>query len=143
MRDVAAIFAEAELVDRFDRKPRREPLENAHARRRIRKSVACIKARRIDGVVVRLPTGGKTGIAVIDAASVGHAPEQRGLAWIFAELGFCKGQKCIVDVVGRNRRGDPVDVGGCHPYLQRRRGAGLSYGRRFGDSVSGWASASV
>ena len=72
---------------------------------------------------------------MIDTAPVRHSPEQRGLARIFAELRLCEGKEGIVDIVRRNGRCDPVDIGGCHRYLVQRQGGGLSFGRSFGDGA--------
>jgi hypothetical protein len=74
---------------------------------------------------------------VIDTAPLGHPPEERGLARIFAELRLCEGKEGIVDIVRRNGRCDPIDIGGCHRYLVQRQDDGSSFGRSFGDGVWG------
>ena len=96
------VFARQQLLGRVDRQARRAGLEFLHPRRGVGKGAPAIKAFRIHRLAARVRL--QEGIAMRDAAAVGHAVEQGKPALVLFQHELPEAQESVMHVMRRRRR---------------------------------------
>src|SRR5580704_6173007 len=109
MRDTASFAVEFQALDGSACERRSTRLERAHARRRIWKISAGVESLDIDCRPARIGCRRQGRVAVFNARSFRHAPEH-GAAPVVSEQRLGEAQECLMDVGGRHRRRDPIDM---------------------------------
>ena len=115
---------------RVERQPQRVLFVEPHPRRGVREGAATEEADPVQHL--RLGVGRDVGAAVLDLRPLGHAPEQPPRPLVGQHRGRVV-EELAVDIVGRHRGGDPVDVDGHHRVQPQRSINRRSCGPVLGD----------
>src|SRR5258706_1755167 len=110
MGDAVALRSELQTIDRGLRQRRRVLFEQPHARRRVGETAARVEAFRVQAIAFGQIAWREARVAVLDPRLAGHALEQQRIAPVMTKQRLCEAAKGVMNVVGRHRRRDAIDV---------------------------------
>src|SRR5258707_9923396 len=110
MGDAVERRCELQPIDRGLRWRRRVLFEQPYARRRVGETAARVEAFRVQAIAFGQIAWREARVAVLDPRLAGHALEQQRIAPVMTKQRLCEAAKGVMNVVGRHRRRDAIDV---------------------------------